>query len=129
VFVVGDAATFGHQPGYPSLPGIAPVAMQMGRYVARAIRDDQAQRSRRPFHYRDKGQLAVIGRGRALADLGRFQLTGHLAWFTWIFVHIAYLIGFANRVIVLFQWAWTYFTFRRGARIITREWHPEGAAP
>jgi len=118
VFVLGDAACFDHQPGGP-LPGLSPVAIQMGRYAARTIVADLAGRSRRRFQYRDKGQLAVIGRGRAVADIGRLHFNGFLAWLTWVFVHIFFLIGFRNRLIVLVEWAWSYMTFQRGARLIT----------
>jgi NADH dehydrogenase len=123
IFVLGDAAAFNHQGG-ETLPGICPVAIQMGQYAARAIAGDLAGRPRRPFSYRDKGQLAVIGRGRAVADIGRFHFGGFIAWLVWIFVHIFFLIGFRNRVIVLFEWAWAYFTFQRGARLITQSWVP-----
>jgi NADH dehydrogenase len=124
VFVLGDAAAFPHQKGYPLLPGTCPVAIQMGKYAAQAIRDDLAGRERRPFHYRNKGQLAVIGRGHAVADLGRVRAAGFLAWQLWIWVHIFFLIGFRNRVIVMFEWAWSYVTFQRGARVITDVWKP-----
>ncbi len=125
IFVIGDGAAFRHDPRYPLLPGIAPVAMQQGRYVARAIADDLASRRRRPFQYVDKGQLAVIGRGDAVADIGPLHLSGFPAWFVWIFIHIAYLIGFGNRLIVLIRWGISYVTFERGARLITRAWRPE----
>lgn len=124
VFVLGDAAAFSHDPRYEQLPGLAPVAMQQGRYVAQAIAADLAGRSRRPFRYVDKGQLAVIGRGQAVVALGGLRLSGWAAWLAWIFIHIYYLIGFANRVLVLVQWAWSYLTFERGARLITRAWRP-----
>lgn len=125
IFVIGDGAAFRHDSRYPLLPGIAPVAMQQGRYVARAIADDLASRPRRPFQYVDKGQLAVIGRGHAVADIGPLHLSGFPAWFVWIFIHIAYLIGFGNRLIVLIRWGISYVTFERGARLITRAWRPE----
>ncbi|HJR36171.1 MAG TPA: NAD(P)/FAD-dependent oxidoreductase [Gemmatimonadales bacterium] len=124
VFVLGDAAAYPHQTGYPFLPWTCPVAIQMGKYTAGAIRGDLAGRSRRPFHYRNKGQLAVIGRGHAVADLGRIRAEGFIAWQLWIWVHIFFLIGFRNRVIVLFEWAWSYITFQRGARVITDVWRP-----
>lgn len=120
VFVLGDAAAFEHQGNAP-LPGICPVAIQMGGYAARAIRNDLAGRPRPPFHYLDKGQLAVIGRGRAVADIRRFGFHGFSAWLTWIFVHIFFLIGFRNRVLVMLQWAWSYFTYGLGARLIYGE--------
>lgn len=127
VFVLGDAAAFTHQPGAALLPGVCPVAIQMGKYAAKAIRADLEHRARAPFRYRDKGQLAVIGRGHAVADLGRITAEGFLAWMLWVFVHIFFLIGFRNRVIVLFQWGWSYLTFQRGARVITSEWKPFGS--
>lgn len=125
VLVLGDAAAYPHQQGHPLLPGTCPVAIQMGKYAAKTIADDLAGRKRRPFHYRNKGQLAVIGRARAVADLGRIRARGFIAWQLWIWVHIFFLIGFRNRIIVLFEWAWSYLTFQRGARVITEAWHPE----
>ncbi|MGH7559620.1 MAG: NAD(P)/FAD-dependent oxidoreductase [Gemmatimonadales bacterium] len=124
LFVVGDAAAYHHQKGFDPLPGTCPVAIQMGEYVAGAIGADLAGRPRRPFRYRNKGQLAVIGRGHAVADLGRIRTSGFIAWLLWIFVHIFFLIGFRNRMIVLFEWAWSYLTFQRGARVITGRWRP-----
>ena len=125
VFVLGDAAVFDHQEGGP-LPGICPVAIQMGEYTARTIRGDLAGRPRRAFKYWDKGQLAVIGRGQAVADIWKLHFGDFIAWLIWIFVHIFFLIGFRNRVMVLLQWAWSYITYRRGARLITEEMHPNG---
>jgi NADH dehydrogenase len=123
VFVIGDAAAFNHQPGATEpLPAVSPVAIQMGNYTARVIRRETADNAlvetRKPFHYFDKGQLAVIGRGRAVADIGKLEFSGFFAWLTWIFVHIAYLIGFRNRVIVLTEWGISYFTYGKGARLI-----------
>jgi NADH dehydrogenase len=120
IFVLGDAAWFNHQEGGP-LPGISPVAIQMGEYAARTIVGDIEGRPRRAFHYWDKGQLAVIGRGRAVADIWKLHFAGFLAWVIWTFVHIFFLIGFRNRILVLIQWAWSYLTFGRGARLITIE--------
>jgi NADH:ubiquinone reductase (H+-translocating) len=120
VFVLGDAAAFNHQEG-GTLPGICPVAIQMGEYTASVIQGDLAGRPRRAFSYWDKGQLAVIGRGQAVADIWKLHFGGFLAWMVWIFVHIFFLIGFRNRVLVLLQWAWSYFTYSRGARLITGE--------
>ena len=119
VFVLGDAAAFNHQGD--TLPGICPVAIQMGEYAARVIVGDLRGEPRRAFRYWDKGQLAVIGRGQAVADIWKLQFSGFLAWLTWIFVHIFFLIGFRNRVLVLIQWAWSYLTYARGARLITEE--------
>ncbi|MGH7512262.1 MAG: NAD(P)/FAD-dependent oxidoreductase [Gemmatimonadales bacterium] len=120
VFVLGDAAAFNHQGG-GTLPALCPVAIQMGEYAARAIGNDLAGRPRKPFHYWDKGQLAVIGRGQAVADIWKFHFGGFIAWLAWIFVHIFFLIGFRNRVMVLLEWAWSYLTYSRGARLITGE--------
>jgi NADH dehydrogenase len=113
VFVVGDLAT------RPGVPGVAPAAMQMGRHAARMIRADLADEARSPFHYRDKGSLATIGRARAVADFGSLRFGGFVAWIAWLAIHIFYLIGFRNRFFVFLSWAWSYITFRRGARIIT----------
>lgn len=120
VFVLGDAALFTHQEGGP-LPGVSPVAIQMGEYTARTIRGDLAGEPRRAFRYWDKGQLAVIGRGRAVADIWKLHFGGLLAWLVWTFVHIFFLIGFRNRIMVMLQWAWSYVTYGRGARLITSE--------
>ncbi|MBX6364705.1 MAG: NAD(P)/FAD-dependent oxidoreductase [Gemmatimonadetes bacterium] len=117
VFVIGDLAHV-EQDGAP-VPGVAPAAIQMGKYVGRTIRREVEGRPREPFHYWDKGSLAVIGRGAAVADLGKIRLSGTLAWLAWLFIHIAYLIGFRNRVIVLIQWAWSYLFYRQGIRLIT----------
>jgi NADH dehydrogenase len=127
VFVLGDAAAFNHQEG-GTLPGICPVAIQMGDYTAKVIEGDLAGRPRRAFSYWDKGQLAVIGRGQAVADIWKLHFGGFVAWLIWIFVHIAFLIGFRNRVLVLLQWGWSYATYSRGARLITEEAHIPGAS-
>ena len=126
VFVAGDQACFTHQTGKP-LPGTAPVAMQQGRYLARTIRADLAGKPRKPFHFVDKGQMATIGRSRAIVEVGRFKLAGFLAWMVWLVIHIYYLTGFKNRTLVVLQWAWSYLSFRRGARlIVNKQWriHP-----
>lgn len=118
VFVIGDTATL-TQDGKP-LPGVAPVAMQQGRYVASIIAQRVAGRApETPFRYHSKGNLATIGRSYAIVDMGKLRLTGLLAWLMWLAVHIYFLIGFRNRLVALFQWAWTYLTFHRGARLIT----------
>ncbi len=120
IFVIGDTACV-MQNGKP-LPGLSPVAMQEGRYVAKVIADRVAGKAHtRPFRYFDKGTLATVGRSFAVADIGPFHFTGFLAWLTWIAVHIFYLIGFRNRLLVLIQYAWAYFTFQPGARIILPE--------
>jgi NADH dehydrogenase len=117
IFVVGDMATV-QSHGKP-VPGVAPAAMQMGRHTAKNIQRDLQQRERNPFVYRNKGDLATIGRHRAVADFGRLQLTGYVAWVFWLFVHIMYLAGFRNRLSVLIEWGYSYFTFERGSRLIT----------
>ena len=118
IFAIGDVATLDSAAGNP-LPGVAPVAMQQGRHVAENVKRDLAGLPRRPFRYRDKGSLAVIGRAEAVADLGKVRISGFLAWLAWCFVHILYLVGFRNRAVVLFEWAWAYVTHQRGARLIT----------
>ncbi|HEV8232654.1 MAG TPA: NAD(P)/FAD-dependent oxidoreductase [Thermoanaerobaculia bacterium] len=118
IFAIGDVGAFLHQTGAP-LPGVAPVAIQQGRYAAASIEADLAGRPRRPFRYRDRGSLAVIGRARAIADFGKIRLSGFLAWLAWCFIHILFLIGFRNRAVVLFEWAWAYATDKRAARLIT----------
>jgi NADH dehydrogenase len=120
VFAIGDTATL-LQAGKP-LPGVAPVAMQQGRYVAALIKQRVSTGGdARPFHYVDKGNLATVGRSYAIVDLNGFTCAGLLAWVLWLLVHIYYLIGFRNRLITLLQWAWTYVTYNRGARLITTE--------
>jgi NADH dehydrogenase len=118
IFVIGDLATLKDKHGKP-LPGVAPAAIQEGKYVARQIKGDLAGEPRKPFHYWDKGSLATIGRAAAVAEFGKIHISGFLAWLSWLFIHIFFLIGFRNRVIVMFQWAWSYFTYERGARVIT----------
>jgi NADH dehydrogenase len=122
VFVVGDQAHFAHQTGIP-LPGLAPVALQQGRFVARNIIRLVNGKARVTFRYVDKGQMATVGRGRAIVEIGRFRLSGLIAWLAWLFVHIYYLTGFKNRFLVVMHWAWYFFTFRKGARlIVNKEW-------
>ncbi len=124
VFVIGDLAALKDESG-KLLPGVAPVAILEGRYVAKVIRRElnfshtSAAQARKPFHYWDKGSLATIGRSAAIAQFGKIHISGFLAWLAWLFVHILFLIGFQNRVLVFIQWAWSYFTYERGARLIT----------
>ena len=120
IFVVGDLANFSHQGDRP-LPGIAPVAMAEGQYVANLIQAKTAGKAIAPFKYVDKGSLAVIGENHAVADLGFVQLSGIVAWLVWVFAHVYYLIEFDNKLLVLLQWGWNYFTRGRGARLITGE--------
>lgn len=138
VFVIGDTASV-IQDGKP-LPGVAPVAMQEGRYVAsliaqkvagnsgNAANKDKAKETGKTtlpeFHYHDKGSLATVGRSFGIVDIGRFRLYGFFAWMMWLVIHIFYLIGFRNRFLVMFQWAWAYLTFQRGARLITFDAKP-----
>jgi NADH:ubiquinone reductase (H+-translocating) len=132
VFVIGDLAALKDASGN-MLPGVAPVAILEGRYVAKVIRTEIRAAAeagansmsgaepapRKAFHYYDKGSLATIGRAAAVAQFGRIHISGFLAWLAWLFVHILFLIGFRNRVLVFIQWAWSYFTYERGARLIT----------
>ncbi len=118
IAVVGDLAAIRKEDGSP-VPGVAPAAMQAGRHAARNIVRALEGRSPLPFHYVDKGLLATIGRAAAVADIRGVHVTGLPAWLLWLFVHIFFLIGFRNRVAVILQWAWSYLTFRRGARLIT----------
>ena len=144
VFVIGDLAALKDEHG-KLLPGVAPVAMQQGNYVAKLIREEVNRKgapplsrilrqggdvdadfhsnanpaSRRPFHYWDKGSLATIGRAAAVAEFGKIHISGFVAWLSWLFIHILFLIGFRNRLLVFIQWAWSYVTYERGARLIT----------
>jgi NADH dehydrogenase len=124
VFVIGDTALV-VQNG-KQLPGVAPVAMQEGRYVASVIAGRVAGKEHaRPFHYVDKGTLATVGRGFGVVNIGPLRFTGTLAWFVWLWVHLLFLIGVPNRVIVFLQYAWTFLTYQKGERIII----PEGVLP
>jgi NADH dehydrogenase len=122
VFVIGDLASLKNEKG-KMLPGVAPVAMQEGKATAKNIERDLAHHPRKNFHYFNKGNLATIGRAAAVAEFGKIHISGFLAWLSWLFVHIFFLIGFRNRIIVLIQWAWSYFTYERGARLITGDQH------
>jgi NADH:ubiquinone reductase (H+-translocating) len=124
VFVIGDLASFPHQTGQP-LPGIAPVAIQQGKAAAANIHRRVKGQPTRAFHYRDRGMLAVIGRGAAVGLIAGRSVRGALAWVIWLFVHLMYLVGFRNRVAVLLEWAWAYLTWQRGARLITGELGPQ----
>ncbi|MGA8349045.1 MAG: NAD(P)/FAD-dependent oxidoreductase [Isosphaeraceae bacterium] len=117
VYVIGDLAHL-EQEGKP-VPGIAPAAMQEGRQAASNLLRSLGGQERLPFRYHDKGMLATIGRGAAVAHIGSIRASGYLAWLLWLFVHIFFLIGFRNRLLVMIQWAWSYITFDRGARLIT----------
>ena len=119
IFVIGDLAIV-RQDG-KQVPAVAPAAMQMGTAAARNFRHDVRGEPRVSFRYRNKGDLATIGRHKAIADFGKFHVTGRLAWWLWLFVHIMYLVGFRNRLSVLLQWAYAYVTYQRGVRLITQE--------
>ena len=122
VFVIGDLAAAKDARG-KMLPGVAPVAIQQGKFVAKLIRREiegkPDQAGRPAFHYWDKGSLATIGRAAAIAEFGKIHISGFVAWLSWLFVHILFLIGFRNRLLVFIQWAWSYVTYERGARLIT----------
>jgi len=118
VFVIGDLASLKDEKGN-LLPGVAPVALQEGRAVSKNIARDLENTARKNFHYVDKGSLATIGRASAVAQIRGLHISGYFAWLAWLFVHVFFLIGFRNRLIVLIQWAWSYITYERGARLIT----------
>ncbi len=136
VFVIGDLAALQDENG-KWLPGVAPVAIQQGAATARNLMRDLCGQARQNFHYRDKGSLATIGRAAGIAQFGKVHISGFVAWLAWLFIHIFFLIGFRNRIIVLIQWAWSYLTYERGARLITGDqtlpsWeatHSESRAP
>ena len=128
VQVIGDLANFTAKDGKP-LPAVSPVAIQEGRHAAKNILHMIEGAKPQRFFYWDKGSLATIGRNRAVADLNFAHFSGLLAWLAWLFVHILYLVGFRNRLAVLFQWAWAYFTFNKGARLITRNFQAEQRPP
>jgi NADH dehydrogenase len=118
VLVLGDLASLADENG-KMLPGVAPVAIQQGDCAAEIIARDLENQPRRPFRYHDKGSLATIGRAAAVAKIGKFELSGYIAWLAWLFIHILFLIGFRNRLIVMINWFWAYLTYQRGARLIT----------
>jgi len=118
IHVIGDLANFSHQGGQP-LPGVAPVAMAQGRYTAHLIIRKLRGQPVEPFHYFDKGNLATVGRNKAVAQFGRIHIAGFLAWFVWVFVHLMHLVEFENRLLVFVEWVYNYLTRNRGARLIT----------
>ena len=124
VFVIGDLALLAGADGKP-LPGVAQVAIQMGRHAARNILRALEHQPYRAFAYKNLGNMATIGRASAIADFGRVRLRGWFAWLAWLFVHIMNLVGFRNRVVVLVQWAWAYFSYQRAIRLITGPWSEE----
>jgi NADH:ubiquinone reductase (H+-translocating) len=128
VQVIGDLANFPHQTGAP-LAGVSPVAMQQGRHAAANVLAMIDHRKPQRFWYFDKGNMATIGRNKAVADLNLVHFSGFLAWLAWLFVHIVFLVGFRNRIMVLLQWAWAYISFNKGARLITRNFQAETRPP
>jgi len=125
IFVVGDLAAVRHNDQW--VPGMAPAAIQEGRHAARNVRRAVEGKPPLPFQYKDRGMLATVGRSAGVAVIGRFRFAGFVAWILWLTVHILWLIGFRNRLVVLFEWTWAYFTYQRSARIILDRW--DGAAP
>ena len=128
VQVIGDLANFAHQGDKP-LPGVSPVAMQQGRHAARNIMGMIDGLKPQRFRYWNKGSMATIGRNKAVADLNFVHLSGLPAWIVWLFVHIIFLVGYRNRIVVLIQWAWSYISFNKGARLITRNFQSETRPP
>jgi NADH:ubiquinone reductase (H+-translocating) len=129
VLALGDMVRVRGEDGKPQdLPGVAPVAMQQGRYAAKLVKARLRDKAHKPFRYRDKGNLATIGRARAVADLHTVRLSGFPAWVTWLVVHLWYLIGFQNRLIVLIRWSFSFFTRGRGGRVIEDVGGPLGGA-
>jgi NADH dehydrogenase len=123
VMVIGDMSRFEHDGG--PLPGVAPVAMQMGAHVARNLADDRRGRERTPFRYVDRGSMATIGRSKAVVDALGLKVSGYLAWLMWVFVHLMTLVGHRSRAVVFVKWAWAWFTFDRSSRLM---WRRENAA-
>jgi NADH dehydrogenase len=127
VFVAGDLASAKRKNGQP-VPGVAPAAIQMGKFAARQIKRSVAGKPREEFEYLDKGSLATIGRSRAVADLGKLHISGYFAWLAWLFIHLLFLIGFRNRFFVMTEWAWAYLTYNHSARLITEPGEKEKIA-
>jgi NADH dehydrogenase len=126
VFVTGDLASAKRSNGQP-VPGVAPAAIQMGKFAARQIKRAIEAQPRETFEYLDKGSLATIGRSRAVADLGKLHISGYFAWLAWLFIHLLFLIGFRNRLFVMIEWAWAYLTYNHSARLITEPAEKEPA--
>ena len=129
VFVIGDLANVREKPDGPSLPGLAPVAMQQGHYVAKLIRRRLAGGTLPPFKYWDRGTMATIGRARAVGMVGPLRFSGIVAWLAWLFIHLMYIVEFENRLLIFCQWAVNYFTWNRSARLITGEREPHESKP
>jgi NADH dehydrogenase len=119
VFVAGDLASVHRSNGKP-VPGVAPAAIQMGKFTARQIKNILAGKPREKFEYLDKGSLATIGRSHAIAEFpGNIHISGYFAWLSWLFIHLLFLVGFRNRFLVMIEWAWSYITYNHSARLIT----------
>lgn len=130
IFVAGDQCAFVDQKSGRQVPGVAPAAVQQGQFVAQTIRNDLAGKPREEFHYFDKGQMATIGRSRAITEVGKYRMTGLVAWLAWLVIHIYFLTGFRNRLFVVASWAWSFFTFRRGSRLIVgKRWQMYDETP
>ena len=127
VFVAGDLASAKRKNGQP-VPGVAPAAIQMGKFAARQIKRSVAGKPRETFEYLDKGSLATIGRSHAVADFGKIHISGYFAWLAWLFIHLLFLIGFRNRFFVMTEWAWAYLTYNHSARLITEPGEKEQIA-
>jgi NADH dehydrogenase len=127
IYAIGDMASFTHQTG-TALPGVSPVAIQMGHRAAQNILAQIDRRPTRPFKYFDKGSMATIGRNRGVVDLKFARFGGFLAWLSWLFVHLIFLIGLRNKALVFLQWVWAYFTYSRGARLIYGAFRPKASA-
>jgi NADH dehydrogenase len=123
IFVIGDLAFLRDEAGNP-LPGVAPTAMQEGSYVAKVLKARMDGKTTKPFHYINKGNLAVIGRAAAVAEIAGLKFSGLIAWLLWLFIHLMYLVNFQNRLIVFIRWGFSYITFNRGARLITGALEP-----
>ncbi|MCC6753283.1 MAG: NAD(P)/FAD-dependent oxidoreductase [Saprospiraceae bacterium] len=126
IFCIGDVSYF-PSPKYPNgLPGLAPVAMQQARYLAKLLMRQMSNRKISPFNYLDKGQMATIGRSKAVLDFGRFHLSGFFAWMVWLFIHIYYLVGVRNRIVVFINWVWSYLFYDQALRLNIKPYSPEG---
>jgi NADH:ubiquinone reductase (H+-translocating) len=123
VFVIGDAANFGHQ-GKTPLPAIAPFAMQTGTHAAKNVLEQIEGRPNKPFHYTDKGSMATIGRNRAIADLKFIKLSGFLAWLSWLLIHLLFIVELRDKILIFFQWVWGYITYTHGARLSYQRFQP-----
>jgi NADH:ubiquinone reductase (H+-translocating) len=123
IFAVGDVANFSHQGGKPG-PGVAPFAMQSGEHAARNVLAKAIGNPSKPFKYWDKGSMATIGRNKAIADLKVIKLSGFLAWLSWLLIHLLFIVELRNRILIFFQWAWSYISYSHGARLSYKGFSP-----